>query len=183
VPANLDPALDGDLSWRPYNQTSINASIVIMSRSESQGPQFGRRRSNTAQSILRPVPVSPLKIGDSAQLNLWVHEPKDSPNVMFNHASLPGVSEGDMLMISVNNDTPGFLFIVPKEDGNVKPQLHVCIYHLLPGLYSQRLGELQLSIPKPLADAFQMTNNTRVSVTKARPSILYSCYSCFTSYR
>jgi hypothetical protein len=75
-----------------------------------------------------------------------------------------------MLMISVNSDTPGFLFIVPKEDGNVKPQLQVCIHHRFLDLSSDWLCKLQLSIPKPLADAFQMTNNTRVSVTKARPS-------------
>ena len=87
-------------------------------------PQHGRRRSNTAQSVLRNLPISPLKVGDSKVLNAWVHE---SANVIFNQAWWPGVAEGDMLCVTGNNSdsSSGFLFIAAKEEGLWKQQLQV----------------------------------------------------------
>ena len=85
--------------------------------------QFGRRRSNTAQSAT----VS-LDLGDSKVLNAWVHDVKDSPAVIFNHSWWPGVAEGDLLkVVSSNADNPesAFLFMVPRDEGCPKPQLQV----------------------------------------------------------
>ncbi|KAF9014224.1 hypothetical protein BDQ17DRAFT_1386700 [Cyathus striatus] len=123
---------------------------MTTSRAESQVSQYGRRRSNTAQSILRPIPAAPLKIGDSKVLNSWVHDVKDSTTVILNHTYWPGVAEGDLLRVqSTTSDNPEatYLFLVPKDDGCAKPQL-------------------QVSIPKPIADAFGMKNNGEVLVTK-----------------
>ena len=102
---------------------------MAASREQSQ---YGRRRSNTAQSTFRPVPApvtSPLNIGDTRILNAWVHDVKDSPSIVFNHAWWPGVQEGDCLRISsTTSEDPeaSFLFTVPKEDPSSKPQLQVC---------------------------------------------------------
>lgn len=112
---------------------------MTTSRAESQQSRIGRRRSNTAQSILRPPPPPPvLKFGDTQVLNSWVHDPKDSPAVVFNHSWWPGVLEGDLLrLMSTGSEktTSSFLFIVPKDEHLQKPQLQVlhrnCIYTLL----------------------------------------------------
>ncbi|KAK0463544.1 uncharacterized protein EV420DRAFT_1728362 [Desarmillaria tabescens] len=121
------------------------------SRAESQQPQFNRRRSNTAQSILRsvppPVPCPPLEIGDTVVLNSWVHDPRDNQNVTFNHARWPGVTEGEMISVTANGGNESFFFIVPKDDGSNKPQL-------------------QISVPKPLAESFGVRNNGEVTLTK-----------------
>lgn len=101
---------------------------MTTSRAESQQPQYGRRRSNTAQSILRPTPVSaPLKYGDSKVFNSWVHDTKESNDVVFNQLWWPGVAEGDMLRVIGSNSDPefSFLFTVPKDDGCAKHQLQV----------------------------------------------------------
>ena len=102
--------------------------MMSTSRAESQQP-YGRRRSNTAQSILRSTPVTPLKYGDSKVLNSWVHEPKESANVVLNQSWWPGVSGGDLLRVRGSNaEDPdfAFLFTVPKDDGCIKHQLQVC---------------------------------------------------------
>lgn len=109
----------------------LEAGSVRMAVSREQS-QYGRRRSNTAQSTYRPVPVpvtAPLKIGDTRILNAWVHDVKDSPSVVFNHSWWPGVQEGDCLRVSSSNsENPeaAFLFTVPKEEVCSKPQLQVC---------------------------------------------------------
>src|SRR5688572_25956596 len=95
------------------------------SRAESQHSQYGRRRSNTSQSIIRalppvPAPPPPLNVGDSKPLNAWVHEVKDSPNIIFNHLYWPGVAAGDLLRVTVGSSdpaSPGFLFQVPRDEG------------------------------------------------------------------
>lgn len=101
----------------------------MTSKAESQQPQFSRRnRSNTAQSILRPTPVAPLKFGDSKVLNTWVHDPKDDPKVIFNQSWWLGVAEGDLLRVigsSTKDPESAFFFCVPKDDGCAKPQLQV----------------------------------------------------------
>jgi hypothetical protein len=78
---------------------------------------------------LRNPPPSPLRVGDFKVLNLWVHDTKESIDVLFNQAWWPGVTEGDVLRVSgSSSDDPsssGFLFIVPKDDGNLKHQLQV----------------------------------------------------------
>jgi hypothetical protein len=105
---------------------------MTTSRSESQHAPFNRRRSNTAQSVLRPLPAQPappLKYGDFKVLNSWVHDTKDIP-VLFNQLWWPGVAEGDMLQVKgCTSEDPNFafLFIVPKEDYCAKPQLQVRI--------------------------------------------------------
>ncbi|TFK36407.1 hypothetical protein BDQ12DRAFT_736999 [Crucibulum laeve] len=123
---------------------------MTTSRAESQVSGYGRRRSNTAQSILRPIPVLPLKIGDSKVLNSWVHDVKESATLIFNHVWWPGVAEGDLLRVlgsSSEDPQASFLFTVPKDDGCSKPQL-------------------QISIPKPIAEVFDLRNNGEVTVTK-----------------
>ncbi|KAL4266799.1 Vacuolar membrane-associated protein IML1 [Pleurotus pulmonarius] len=125
------------------------------SRAESQKSQFsGRRRSNTAQSILRsaaPV-ITTLQVGDYKILNAWVHDNvKESNAILFNQSLWPGVVEGDMLRVTASSEdsdpSAGILFIVPKDENPSKPQL-------------------QISIPKPVADAFNWRNNMEVMVTK-----------------
>ncbi|KAF7778433.1 hypothetical protein Agabi119p4_2778 [Agaricus bisporus var. burnettii] len=123
------------------------------SRAESQHSLFGRRRSNTAQSVLRPLPQPappPLNIGDTKSFSLCVHETKDAPDILFNHSSWPGVTEGDLMRVN-KHGTEGhddaFLFFVPKEDQSPRSQLH-------------------LSVPKPLADAFNLKNKVDVFITK-----------------
>lgn len=106
-------------------------------RPDSHAQQFGRRRSNTAQSILRnlPVPLSqPLKLGDVKVLNSWVHDQKESSTAILNQTWLPGVAEGDMLQVSGCNTgnaaSTGYLFMVPKDEGCPKTALQVPV---LPG--------------------------------------------------
>lgn len=112
------------------------------SRSESQTPQFGRRRSNTAQSIYKTQPLSatPLKIGDSKTLITWVHDVKDSPNVTLNQAWWSGVAEGDMLRLSANpsDNASGFLFIFQRDEGSVRHQLQVSSPSHAPMRHSER---------------------------------------------
>ncbi|KAF8559857.1 hypothetical protein OG21DRAFT_1402488 [Imleria badia] len=112
--------------------------------------QYGRKRSNTAQSLARLPPTTPavqLKLGDSKVLNTWVHDPKESPKVILNQSWWPGVAEGDLLHVTQSGDTCGYLFTVPKDEGCPKPTL-------------------QISLPRNAADAFGMKNNTEVTVTK-----------------
>jgi DEP domain-containing protein 5 len=95
-------------------------------RAESQHPQYGRRRSNTTQSIVKNPPVSPIEIGDFKVLSLWVDDTKDAV-LSFNHTWWPGVAEGDLLRVtsSASDGKSGFLFIAAKEDCNLRPQLQV----------------------------------------------------------
>ncbi|TFK30294.1 hypothetical protein FA15DRAFT_726373 [Coprinopsis marcescibilis] len=123
------------------------------SRAESQHSQFSRRRSNTSQSVIRalpppPAPPTPLNVGDSKTLNAWVHEVKDSPNIIFNHVYWPGVAPGDLVRVTVgtSDQSPGFLFQVPRDEG--------------------ARYQLQISIPKPIAEGFSIRNNEEVTLTK-----------------
>ncbi|KAH7889491.1 hypothetical protein F5I97DRAFT_1800751 [Phlebopus sp. FC_14] len=129
-----------------------------------QAQQHGRRRSNTAQSILRNHPSTPLKRGDSKIFNSWVHDPKESAKVIFNQSWWPGVAEGDMLRVSrtqSEDDTCGYLFMVPKDEGCTKPNL-------------------QISLPRNVADVFGMKNNTEVIVTKVDKDAHSADYVEFT---
>jgi hypothetical protein len=98
-------------------------------RAESQQPRSGRARSGTGQSIHRPLPPPiRLKDGDFKVLNSWVHDAKESANVIVNQALWPGVAEGDVLRVVSSNAEDresGFLFIVPKDEGCAKTQLQV----------------------------------------------------------
>ncbi|TFY57828.1 hypothetical protein EVJ58_g6788 [Rhodofomes roseus] len=116
------------------------------SRAESQASQYGRRRSNTAQSLYRPPPppsLVPLRFGDTKTLTIWVHDPSQppGPNVILNHAHWPGVVEGDMLA----DETSGFLFSVQKDEASARQQL---------------------SIPRPIAEKFDLRNHGEVTLTK-----------------
>ncbi|EPS98964.1 hypothetical protein FOMPIDRAFT_1050964 [Fomitopsis schrenkii] len=116
------------------------------SRAESQASQYGRRRSNTAQSLYRPPPLpptTPLKYGDTKTLTIWVHDPTQPPGleVILNHAHWPGVAEGDMLA----DETSGFLFSVQKDEASARQQL---------------------SIPRPVAEKFGLRNHGEVTLTK-----------------
>lgn len=95
---------------------------------------YGRKRSNTVQSVLKSavpastipaVPAIPLRTGDTKVLTIWVHDPKDSPSVILNHTWWPGVQEGDLLQLSDHGSGPKVLFQVPKPDESVKHQLQV----------------------------------------------------------
>lgn len=120
--------------------TTINAYVCIASAqydilmttvrpgdSQSQSVlQYGRKRSNTAQSLARMPPGTagaPLRLGDSKVLNTWVHDPKESPKVILNRSWWPGVAEGDLLRVTQSEDTSGYLFTVPKDEGCPKPTL------------------------------------------------------------
>ncbi|KAG2037378.1 hypothetical protein BDR03DRAFT_920145 [Suillus americanus] len=126
-----------------------------------------RRRSNTAQSVLRNLPgppPQPLKLGDVKVLNSWVHDQKESSTAILNQTWLPGVAEGDMLQVSgcnTANATAGYLFMVPKDEGCPKPAL-------------------QISLPKNVADAFGIKNNGEVTVTKVDKQQYCADYIEFT---
>ena len=83
------------------------------------------------QSLLRsPVSASPLEVGNSKDLTLWVHDISPSgptADVIFNLEAWPGVAEGDMLRVTeaggeedgdARFERDGFLFIVrrPGDD-------------------------------------------------------------------
>jgi hypothetical protein len=105
---------------------------MSISRSESQ---YGRRRSNTAQSAFKGPPPPPLELGASNVLTAWVHGAGDSGNVILNHAYLPGVAAGDLLRVTISqlHDKSGFLFLVSNEDPSIRPQLQVRVTHQLVG--------------------------------------------------
>ncbi|KAI0273508.1 hypothetical protein BC834DRAFT_854125 [Gloeopeniophorella convolvens] len=119
---------------------------MSISRPESQ---YSRRRSNTAQSLFRNPTSPPLEVGASKILTTWVHGTGDSSHVLLNHAHLPGVAAGDLLRVTHSqlHDKSGFLFLAPGEDTSVRPQL-------------------QISLPKAVAEAFDIRNNVEVTVTK-----------------
>ncbi|EIW84767.1 hypothetical protein CONPUDRAFT_87316 [Coniophora puteana RWD-64-598 SS2] len=148
-----------------------------MTTARADGQQTARKRSNTAQSIFKPptpsqsqqqqqqqqqTPPTPpaLKIGDAKTLISWVHDIKESPNVILNQSFWPGVAEGDMLhVINANADDgeEGFLTVVPKDEGCAKPAL-------------------QISIPRNVADVFDVKNNGEVTVTRVDPEKHYCDY-------
>ena len=103
---------------------------MSVSRSESQTSQYGRKRSNTVQSSYKaPLPSLPLKLVENKNFTTWVHDPKDSPSVILNHAYWPGVAEGDMLQLTANassSGSSGVLFIVSKDEAQ-KHQLQVTL--------------------------------------------------------
>lgn len=111
----------------PHNDRQMTTS-----RAESVHSQYGRRRSNTAQSVARalpppPPPAPPLKYGSSKVLHAWVHEVKDSPNITLNHGHWPGVAEGDLLRITTADTREGFLFNVSRDEVQSRGQLQVCV--------------------------------------------------------
>ena len=114
---------------------------MTTSRAESVHSQYGRRRSNTSQSIARvlpppPPPPPPLKYGSSKVLNAWVHEVKDSPSIALNHAFWPGVAEGDLLRITTAGSNEGFLFSATRDELQSRTQLQVS---------NPSLGEIPIS--------------------------------------
>ncbi|TFY55303.1 hypothetical protein EVG20_g9368, partial [Dentipellis fragilis] len=125
---------------------------MSVSRAESQ---YGRRRSNTAQSVFRNPPP-PLKYGDTKVLTLWTHD--TSPNVILNQAYWPGVAEGDLIKVTPANSEEqfGFLFVVgSNEDSSTIPQR-------------------QISAPKSVADRFGIRTSGEVTVTKASGISVYA---------
>lgn len=137
--------------------------------------QYGRKRSNTAQSLARmppSTPGAPLKLGDSKVLNTWVHDPKESSKVIFNQSWWPGVAEGDLLRVTQSENTSGYLFIVPKDEGCPKPTLQANPPQFTASAPAHpRL--FQISLPRNVADAFAMKNNTEVTVTKVHKIALH----------
>ena len=111
------------------------AAVMSISRES----QYGRRRSDTVQSVFKLV-TAPLKHGESTVLTAWVHDPKDSPHVLLNHGAWPGVCEGDLLQLNQgeSDEQSGFLFVVPKEETGNKPQLQV-----------RTLATREVFIPRP----------------------------------
>ncbi|KAI5117310.1 hypothetical protein M0805_005538 [Coniferiporia weirii] len=140
------------------------------SRSESQNDSpYRRKRSNTVQSMLRsPVSASPLVVGNSKDLTLWVHNPSTTPvDVIFNPEFWPGVAEGDMVrVVEVAGDKDdddcwerdGFLFVVKRPgDDAIRPS-----------------NTLQISVSKTIADAFGLRNYALVRLTKVDSSKMRS---------
>ena len=106
---------------------------MSVARPESRTSQVsGRRRSNTAQSVFKSpslVTPTPLRFGDSKILTAWVHDPKESASITLNPVWWPGVAEGDLLHVSHQRreeSKQGFLFLVPRDEGNIRHQLQVC---------------------------------------------------------
>ncbi|KAG6334521.1 hypothetical protein ID866_4574 [Astraeus odoratus] len=133
-------------------------------RAESQVSQYGRRRSNTVQSMsIGNSPPAALKLGDFKVLNSWVHDPKESPKAIFNQSWWPGVVEGDVLRVTAlqSAESSGYLFTVPKDEGCSKPTL-------------------QISLPRNAADVFCLKNNTEVTVTKVDKEEYSANYIEFT---
>ena len=127
-------------SLKTFYLCYLLAHAMPNSRPESLQPSHaGRKRSNTVQShfnlkLAAPVPpvqaAPPLQQGDSKILTTWVHDIKDSPNVVFNQLYWPGVAEGDIIQIAIHppgDITSGLLFIVPKDE-TVKHQLQVYFF-------------------------------------------------------
>jgi hypothetical protein len=116
------------LESEALNPRTWGFSIVAMSISRSES-QYGRRRSNTAQSAFKNTlpPPPPLELGASRVLTAWVHGAGDSNNVMLNHSHLPGVATGDLLRVTTSqlHDKSGFLFLALHEDPSMRPQLQV----------------------------------------------------------
>lgn len=107
------------------------------SRAQSQSSRYSRKRSNTAQSAYKSntsatpsllAPAPSIKVGESKTLAAWVHDHEKSTAVIFNHSWWPGITEGDLLRVTLGNSESGFLFFVPREDNSVKPQLQVCVF-------------------------------------------------------
>ncbi|KAF9521450.1 hypothetical protein CPB83DRAFT_900720 [Crepidotus variabilis] len=148
--------------------------------------------NTNSSSIPPPLPnFPPLKVGDSKVLHAWVpdlnindaygyakekEKEKEAQTVLFNHTCWPGVMEGDCLRVtnyvglnmngsgtSIHNvgrddeDEKGFLFIVTKDEGPMKPQL-------------------QIQLPRPVADAFGLRNNGEVMLTKVDKTQCYADY-------
>jgi DEP domain-containing protein 5 len=141
------------------------------SRATSQH-QFGRKRSNTAQSILRPAPAppaAPLQVGDTKIFTVWVHDPKEDPHVIINHAAWPGILAGDVLYVTSQNPeaTTGFLCRVRPDDGVQKPQLQVLINVLMCPWFLLIMVSVQISVPKPVAETIGLRNNSEILARKA----------------
>ncbi|OBZ69159.1 Vacuolar membrane-associated protein IML1 [Grifola frondosa] len=121
----------------------------ISPRATSLDAAWGNTTLWTTRSSSCCVPNRKHLIGDSKALTTWVHDPKESPTVTLNHSWWPGVAEGDMLRLSSNNmqSSSGFLFIVPRDEGSLKHQL-------------------QISVPRPVAETFGFRNNGEALLTK-----------------
>lgn len=105
------------------------------SRAESSNqPRYGRKRSDTLQSMLRsPTSATPLVIGNTKELTLWVNDSTTSsspnaPEVVLNPDCWPGALDGDIIRVTAVSDEEdeldrdgrwekdGFLFIVNIRD-------------------------------------------------------------------
>ena len=128
-----------DRSGGPHLQLLNARRSMSSSRAESQQPPYGRKRSNTAQSINRPPPT-PCRVGDQITLTLWVHEPATSSvEIIFDPAYWPGINEGDLIEVksiassedelSEVSSSPGFLFTVRRDESLLRPglQVRICI--------------------------------------------------------
>ena len=114
------------------------------SRSQTESP-YKRKRSSTVQSSLRsPIQVaSPLVVGNSKILKLWVHDQKEKlEDVEFNPEYWPGVCEGDMIRVTEVTgeeedgglmERDGFLFVVkrPEDETRISSALQVRLSQLV----------------------------------------------------
>ncbi|KAH8117101.1 hypothetical protein DFH11DRAFT_1840208 [Phellopilus nigrolimitatus] len=144
------------------------------SRSESQSQNaspYRRKRSSTVQSMLRsPVLASPLIIGNSKDLTLWVHDPTTTPvDVIFNPEYWSGVAEGDMIRVTE---------VVGDEEGNECWEKDGFLFVVkIPGEEAARLRDtLQISVSRSIADAFGLRNHTTVRLTKVDSSKMRAEY-------
>lgn len=135
------------------------------SHSHSQS-QYGRKRANTTLSMLSPIlSAPPLTVGDSFPLSSWIHDPKECATVIFNYEEwCRGASEGDLLSVAASSGN-AFLFTVCKNETAPKPQLQVS-ENVKVHTCRENTHLNQISIPKPIADTFDMKNYGDVTVTK-----------------
>ncbi|KAI0823536.1 hypothetical protein BC628DRAFT_515846 [Trametes gibbosa] len=133
-----------------------------MSQPEPLAPSNSRKRSNTVQSLFGGYPATatamssmpasgpptPLRIGDSRTLTVWVND-EPGGTVRLNHKHWPGVAEGDLICVTspLPQHAPGFLFVVSPEDSSLRHQL-------------------QVSLPRPVLEKFGLRNSGDVILTK-----------------
>ncbi|GJJ12397.1 hypothetical protein Clacol_006639 [Clathrus columnatus] len=130
-------------------------------RGESNPPPFGRKRSSTVSStsiFKAPTPASPLRVGDTTTLSIWVSDAPVLP-VILNHDCWPGVLEGDVIEVIIpsQSDRPGFLFTVQTETGVAKQS-------------QQQANLKKITISRQIADSFGFVNHKEVVLMKITKS-------------
>jgi DEP domain-containing protein 5 len=132
------------------SQAAIPDTKKMASRTSSVGSAPNRRRSNTVTSFVSthrnspltpasasPVPLTPARLGEKRVLTAWVHDPRESPDVIFNRAVWNAGPGSIVRVVPMEEDSSSggeeraFMFAVPEGDveGPIKYGLQV-IYWL-----------------------------------------------------
>jgi len=115
---------------------------------------YTRRRSNTATSLRGPALAATVQFGDSITLVAWVHTDGNPSTVLLNFAAWPGIGEGDLVELTCRgrkaSDDVSFVFTVKDVEDARRPRQ-------------------QISIPKKMADRYNIAHHTEVLCTKVNP--------------